>query len=348
MNNSIIDVHHHIIPDLYRKALADYSVAFSGGKKIDAWTPERSLKHMEALGVQTAVMSISEPALYPIVYQCPQKARKLARQLNEYMADLINHYPGRFQAFAVLPMPDVEGSIEEARYALGELGFCGIGLLSNYGPSYLGDTVFAPFFHSMEAYQASLKEPQPFTIYVHPSVPPEPQILPRPEFLPLDYLLEFCFNTTRAAMNLILSQTTRRCPNERFLFSHMGGAAPYLGWRVNHCFTSALTGSRPPLMEKHVWESWKGLNSSKISKNQEVLEELGRFYYDTALAAHQSAYFSTEDLASGHTLFGSDSFYASQEKGEEFVCSLSAFLTEEEKEAVFYKNALSLFPNLLK
>ena len=67
MKNGYIDVHHHIIPDAYREALAEVGVRKSGGKSIGRWSPEMSLTHMDTLGVEKAYCSLSEPALYPIV-----------------------------------------------------------------------------------------------------------------------------------------------------------------------------------------------------------------------------------------------------------------------------------------
>lgn len=52
---------------------------------------------------------------------------------HEYMAKLCVDYPGKFGAFAVPTLPDVEGAIEEARYyALDIWGLDGVGMLSNY------------------------------------------------------------------------------------------------------------------------------------------------------------------------------------------------------------------------
>ena len=83
------------------------------------------------------------------------------------------------------------------------------------------------------------------------------------EFLPYDYLLKFCFQTTRAAIKLILSGTTIRCDQVRFIFSHMGGTAPYLGWRVNSCFSTTANGERPLLMADEVWNSWNQSDGSR-------------------------------------------------------------------------------------
>lgn len=75
----------------------------------------------------------------------------------------------------------------------------------------------------------------------------------------------------------------------------------------------------------------KGLRLSEICK------------YDTALATYENALEAVERIAPGHTLFGSDSFYASQKKGEQFVTDLERLLEPERRKQVFHKNAERLF-----
>ncbi|MCW0998340.1 amidohydrolase family protein, partial [Streptococcus anginosus] len=80
------------------------------------------------LGIDVGVTSISEPGTLPFK---KKKAAKVARQVNEYQAELKAKYPGRFKSFALLPMTHVKESIAEVKYALEELQLDGIGLLSN-------------------------------------------------------------------------------------------------------------------------------------------------------------------------------------------------------------------------
>ena len=40
MNKGIIDVHHHIIPDVYKSALVKNGVDKAGGMPLKDWTPE--------------------------------------------------------------------------------------------------------------------------------------------------------------------------------------------------------------------------------------------------------------------------------------------------------------------
>ena len=56
---------------------------------------------MDREGIATSILSIPAPRAY-------FGDVGLARQCNEFSADLIRAYPGRFGAYAVLPLPDVD------------------------------------------------------------------------------------------------------------------------------------------------------------------------------------------------------------------------------------------------
>jgi len=328
-----IDVHHHITPAIYREAMFKYGIDYSGIKSLNEWTPEASLAQMDALGTETGICSISEPALYPIVAKNKKEAKELARSINEYMAEMSIKYPGRFGAFALLPMPDVEASLEEIAYALDILHLDGVGLLSNYQEEYLGNKIFEPIFQELQKRRAC--------IYVHPSA--SPSALVRPEFVTNDGLAELCFNTTRAATNLILSGTMDRCPDIKVIFSHMGGTLPYLGWRMDNFIDALKNDEKLAFMPEGVWSTIKSLTKS-------VPEYMSMFYYDTALATHKAAFQAVETSAPGHTLFGSDAFYAPLIScGKVFVHNIDSYFTDkQELYAVNRGNAEIIFPRFRK
>ena len=99
---------------------------------------------MDRLGIQVAIGSVSEPALNPISDK--EKAKEIARKVNEFQAETIKKYPDRFGGFALLPLPDIDATLEEIRYALDELNLDGVGLLTNYQELFLGDPIFNPVF----------------------------------------------------------------------------------------------------------------------------------------------------------------------------------------------------------
>lgn len=233
-------------------------------------------------------------------------------------------YPNKFGAFALLPLPDIESSIKEAIYALDVLKLDGIGMLSNYGTQFLGDDVFEPLFKVLN----NKKE----VIYVHPSVPQKET--KKPQYVPIDYMEEFTFQTTKAATNLILSGTLERYQNITFIFSHMGGTLPYIKWRLDHTFSKPGIYSLP--VDNNIKDHWKQL---KLKPS----EYMKRYYFDCALSTDRVVYEVVKDISPNHILFGSDSFYASQEQTELFCKELERFLTTEELIKIYEDNAKNLF-----
>lgn len=324
-----IDVHHHFIPDFYLKALVNAGVTNSGGQIFSAWTPEKSLMVMAESGSAAAILSISEPALYPIVYQNKQAARDLARKINEYLAEIHEKYPQQFGGYAVLPLPDIEGSVAELEYALDVLKLDGVALLSNYGTQFLGNSLFNSIFDALNERNG--------VFHVHPSVPPAN--LNRPEFMPIDFMQEFTFNTTRAAVNLMFSGTLERCRNLKPILAHMGGTLPYLRFRLSDCFSeiSSLDLTKLPLPPA-VRDAW-------LSIPGELSDQLRRFYFDTALAADPICFAAVDDIAPGHMLSGTDAFFALRSQGIRFAENAEHYYTDEKLlYAVVRGNAEKLFP----
>lgn len=216
---SAIDVHHHFLPPFYKPLVQEWMDRFATGvDAVMAWSPEASLAAMDEARVERAVLSVSSPGVH---FGDDVQARDVARECNDYAAALGKKHPGRFDLFAALPMPDVEGAIREAERALSLSGARGVGLLTNYGGRYLGDEEFRPLFEWLDK--------RGTIVYVHPTDAPccaglVPQIATP--------LIEFPVDTGRAIASLLWSGTLSAFPNIRFIFSHGGGIWPTVAERV--------------------------------------------------------------------------------------------------------------------
>jgi predicted TIM-barrel fold metal-dependent hydrolase len=141
----------------------------------------------------------------------------LARKCNEYSAQLVSDYPGRFGFFAALPLPDMEGSLREITYALDTLKADGIGLMTNYGDKWPGDPAFAPAFEELNRRKT--------VVYFHPTAPNCcKNLVPH---VPTAFT-ELPNDTTRAVTSLLYSGSLARFRDIPFIFSHAGGTIPML------------------------------------------------------------------------------------------------------------------------
>ena len=250
----VIDVHHHVLPPAYlAQNSSEVTKRAPGFQQVLQWTPGKSLADMDAGGVRTAVLSMPSPIWFGDVAQ----ARELARLSNDYSRQLARAHPGRFQVFATLPMPDVAGSIDELDHALAA-GALGVLLLSNYDDRYLGDAQFRPLLQELDRRRT--------TVYVHPTAASCCQQLV-PQLAPA--FLEFPFDTTRTIASLLYTGSLSAFRNIAWIFSHGGGALPYLADRL-----SQWAKARPDL-------------AALLPEGP--MAELRRLHFDTASVTNQYA-----------------------------------------------------------
>lgn len=324
-----IDVHFHSVPPAFRSALAtDLPV---GSARAPAWTPELALEMMDRNEIASAILSISTPGAH---MGDDAKACALCRHCNDYFADLSARLPKRFGAFAALPLPDVGGACLEVERALDVLKLDGVGLFSNYGGRHLGDAEFDPLLARLNERGA--------VAFIHPTANCCCQgVQPN---VPVS-LVEYLFDTTRAALNLVLSGAMDRFPRIRFVLAHAGGTLPYVAWRVSDTVWRQL--SQSPVRERYpvalIEQNEKSLSADL------VLSRLRRFWYDTALSAGPQTFGSLMTVADPtRILFGSDWPYSNESMAKDSIASLSApgFLSPPQLAAINRGNALQLFARL--
>src|SRR5262245_25812043 len=142
-----IDVHQHILPPAWVEWLKSRGIHDGGGIPFPAWSVAGALAMMDDREIATGILSLSTPG----VHLDPTKtvdavARAKAREVNECAAQVARDHRGRFGFFASLTLPDVDGAIEAASYALDTLGASGVILQANTHGRYLGDPADEPLF----------------------------------------------------------------------------------------------------------------------------------------------------------------------------------------------------------
>jgi 6-methylsalicylate decarboxylase len=124
-----VDIHQHVIPDFYWQASNEDGNA-AGGITPPRWSLDGAIAYLDGAGIDVAVPSISTPGVH---FGDDAAARTLARQVNEYLAGIKHDRPDRFGGFAALPLPDVDGSLEQIAYALDVLELDGVSIFTNAG-----------------------------------------------------------------------------------------------------------------------------------------------------------------------------------------------------------------------
>ncbi len=304
-----IDVHQHVLPPEYVAALAELGIRSSGGRALPEWDVNSTLELMDRQGIAAAIVSISEPGVY---FGDRGSGGDLARRCNEYCAGLVQQYPRRFGAFAILPLPDVGAALAELEYALDILKLDGVVLLSSVEGIYPGDAAFDELFAELNRRKA--------VVFVHPTVP----VINAGLRLNLpSFLVEFVFDTTRAVANLIYSGTLERCPDIRFIVAHAGGTVPFLAYRI--ASGQVMLPGAP----------------------QGVMTYLKQLYYDTAFSANPYVLRSLQELVdASHILFGSDYPFAPEIVTGFSVRGIQDYdgFDEQARKAVERESALALFP----
>ncbi len=215
----LIDVHQHVIPDIYKSELARVGVLGSGENPWPAWSLQRQLELMDENGIDAVLLSIASPGAY---FGDIEFTKPLVRVCNETMMQMVADHPGKFGAMAFVSLPDVEAACRDVEYALDTLKMDGINLQSHTGERYLGDPEEDELYAELDRRKA--------VIFVHPQRPPVKN-MPRYAF-PAGYT-ELTFDTTRAITNMLYTGMLAKFPNIRWIMPHMGGVAPFLLFRLS-------------------------------------------------------------------------------------------------------------------
>lgn len=306
-----IDIHHHLSPPTWLKAFQAWQ---PGPSPMGRWSVQASLDDMDSAGIAKAVLSVTAPGTFPDAGV--DAGRGMARQCNEYARRLCDDHPGRFAFFALVPLTDTEGALREIDYALDTLGAQGVGLLTSYGDKWLGDPAFFPVLEELNRRKA--------VAYTHPTYadccrnlqPGVPSTV-----------VEFGADTSRAMASIIFGGAAARFPDVRWIFSHAGGATPFL---VERFTRQAMTPATLALYPAG------------------IAPVLGRFFYDTAQSSNRTAMTALRDIAPvTQILFGTDYPFRTSLEHVDGLRQSGVFNAAELR-AVERSNALALLPALTR
>ena len=225
-----IDLHQHYFPpaflDAQRAAAVGQNRSAAMGGALESWSKARTIEVMDRHGIAVGILSISTPGPW---FGNIEESIRLARECNEYAAEMMRDHSGRFGLFAALPLPDPDAALREIEYAFDTLHADGVAIMTSYataaGATWPGDPSLAPVFAELNRRKAAaffhlgrVGSSQLCCGNVVSGVP--------------DVMAETPHEMTRAIMSLLFNGTLSRNPDIRFIFTNAGGTVPMLSGRI--------------------------------------------------------------------------------------------------------------------
>jgi len=318
-----IDLHHHYFPPAFLEAQRDAAVrqnrpATLGGA-LESWSKARAIEAMDRYDISIGILSIPTPGPW---FGNIEQSKRLARECNEYAAEMMRDHPGRFGLFAALPLPDPDAALREIDYAFDTLHADGVAIMTSYatsaGTTWPGDASLAPVFAELNRRKAAaffhlgrVGSSQLCCGNVVSGVP--------------DVMAETPHEMTRAIMSLLFNGTLSRNPDIRFIFTNAGGTVPMLSGRI-----AAAT--------KRLGAEFDRL----VPKGAEY--ELKRLIYEVSNATSPTSLAAVAALVPpSQIVFGTDYPFVPIEST---IAGIDAFWAGALRDPVYRANAATLLPRL--
>ncbi|KAF2747657.1 amidohydrolase 2 [Sporormia fimetaria CBS 119925] len=300
-----IDTHTHPVPSWFREL-----DPMAGGRPTPEWNVIRHLHFNAERGIKRSILCVSTPQANAFPGD-KAKTLALARLLNEYVAEVVRLYPDRFSWLAITALPYVEESIREVRYAIGELGAIGVGILTNHDGLYPGASEFDGLWAQLQE-----REEDNVVVFIHPTdsvLRLEDGQLVNANPTPFRAGLgDFYFETARAISSITASGTILRYPKLDWRISHGAGAFPDLQDRFLLGFPDIADKARAVYATRFWYDSAgpvyprqvRGLLVHEIPESQLVFGTdypygMGFFNYDDNIANLENADFLSEQQKEG-------------------------------------------------
>ena len=318
-----IDVHTHYLAAALVSALESSSAraritSGPGGRMIEYGAGnvhpllpamidiDRQLEEMEAGGIDSALLSVNVPG---VDWFEPADGIAVSRDVNDELVALVTRHPQRLQALATLPMQAPEDAAAELERAVG-VGLPGAMVYSNAAGRALDDDEFEVVF----ATAARLDVP----VMVHPTYPLSASLVDAYALIPT---IGFLFDTSTAALRLILGGLYERHPGLKLVLCHTGSLLPQIAGRIDY------EASRDP----------NGLGALSVMPS----EHIRRLYTDTVCVWPPAIRSALELFGPDRMMFGTD--YPFWEPRRTIETLEAAELSASEAEAIDRRTAERLF-----
>ena len=293
----IIDMHAHVTPDRFKKAVSETGSWYGLGPRtgelhrpggFNSSTAER-LAEMDKVGIDIALITPNAG-----FYQYDNELATtiaIARECNDSIAEIVVEYPRRFAGLGTLPMQDTPSAITELERAVGDLGLNGVMVDDHVNGLTWDNPRFLPFFEAAEAIGALIFFHQGGDTCVRARI--DRYSLPNA-----------VGNLTERALSfaaLVFGGVMDKHPNLKVLLGHGGGFAPFGASRMDKvagAFESAYpeTGLQPPF----------GRGSRDYVLSKPPSSYLPQFYYDCCVYTAPALRFLIDAVGIDRVVLGTD------------------------------------------
>ncbi|MFI8535044.1 amidohydrolase family protein [Streptomyces aquilus] len=297
-----------------RLFLEDTGLAEIGPRRIGA---------MDEAGLNVQILSAHTPGVQNVP---GRKGIDFAYRLNKMLVDgpMATH-PGRFQAFATLPLHSPEASADELERTVREDGF--LGCLTNgiIGKKFLDHPDFEPLLARAEALDVP--------IYIHPGLPPDEvfQIYysnMRPEYQKefQDQVLSISAygwhqEVVTQCLRMITSGVFDRHPKLQIIIGHMGEGLPFFYKRIVEKMSEVTESSLDRPFEQYFHDNFWFTTSA--FPQTELLDLLLKY------------------ISVDRVMFATDYPFANMKTQTDWFRAVA--LSREAKEKIAFRNAEKLF-----
>ncbi|MDH4192032.1 MAG: amidohydrolase family protein, partial [Betaproteobacteria bacterium] len=191
---------------------------------------DERLEHMDKSGIGFAILSLNAPGVQGILNA--DKAMEVAQKANEKMAKAVSKHPGRYAAFAALPMHDPDAAARELTRCVRELGFKGC--MVN-GFQQVDDPKNVKYYDLPEyrSFWATVSELDvPFYLHPRMQIPSRAPIYEGHPWL-MSSPWGFAVETSIHSLRLCGSGLFDDYPKLRICIGHLGENIPFGLWRID-------------------------------------------------------------------------------------------------------------------
>jgi aminocarboxymuconate-semialdehyde decarboxylase len=241
-----IDIHFHVLPPAFVDAVQRHH--FGGVIALDRSKPTAALLHRPPAGVTVEqgppllpqlmdvreilaemdrrkldAAAISPPPQLFAYWARADEGERIARTVNDGLAEMRRAHPDRFLPLASLPLQDGERAARELARACGDLRLYGAALCTHVNGIDLDLANLDPLFSAAQRLDVPL--------FLHPQNAGD---VSRLQDYHLWNLVGFMTETAVAAARLLMSGTFERFPRLKVVLAHGGGFLPYQLGRLDH------------------------------------------------------------------------------------------------------------------